>query len=117
MASSPHCTLNHQIDQQNELIVHSYRLMFLLVFLQLVLNQALEQAGYTKDSALTTEDFSKVCFVAIKNCFLSTTFSVQCANINPQLPLCSWLAPSEGHVDAQLAIWGSNISVRICPYP
>jgi serine/threonine-protein phosphatase 2B regulatory subunit len=27
---------------------------------ELVLNQALEQAGYTKDSALTTEDFSKV---------------------------------------------------------
>jgi hypothetical protein len=60
MVSSSHCTLNHQIDQQNELIVHSYGLMFLLVFLQLVLNQALEQAGYTKDSALTTEDFSKV---------------------------------------------------------
>jgi hypothetical protein len=75
MVSSSHCTLNHQIDQQNELILHSYGLMFLLVFLQLVLNQALEQAGYTKDSALTTEDFSKVCFVAIKNCFLSTTSS------------------------------------------
>jgi hypothetical protein len=32
---------------------------------QLVLNQALEQAGYTKDSELTLEDFGKVKFHSI----------------------------------------------------
>jgi hypothetical protein len=40
--------------------------MPLQVFLQVGLYQALEQAGYTKDSAVTTEDFSKLCFANIE---------------------------------------------------
>jgi len=44
----------------------NYRLMPLQVFLQVGLYQALEQAGYTKDSAETTEDFSKLCYANIQ---------------------------------------------------
>jgi hypothetical protein len=48
--------------------------MPLQVFLQVGLYQALEQAGYTKDSAMTTEDFSKLCFANIENRFLNSIF-------------------------------------------
>ncbi len=66
MASCPHWNLHHDRAAKSIDCTCNYRLMPLQVFLQVGLYQALEQAGYTKDSAVTTEDFSKLWFANIQ---------------------------------------------------